>query len=323
VNERRGGEAYAHYLAARARIEPMLTAERPAAAGSEAERDLRDVLQSIWTAAPEDVADLRRCSKAISGSRRSHYAGERAAATRERLERDLQRLLEAGDPALWLGEPAVLGAFGVRCRGRLVNEDSLRFYRVLSLLQEAGVLRDFRGDAAPTVWEIGGGWGGFAYQFKTLYPEATYLITGMPEVLLVAATYVQTLFPAAHVRYFDDRRPDAFWEDWDQVDFAFAPDSIVGDMRAPAIGLTLDLDSLARQHPDTIDRHVRQAHRLHSRYFFSGSAARKELAGAAPAIRAAVERWYWPHPLCAPAFLDRRFVERSRTYLLGWRRLRP
>ena len=60
-----------------------------------------------------------------------------------------------------------------------------------------GVPRDRSADRL----EIGAGWGGFAYQFKTLFPKTTYVVVDFPELFLFSASYLVTVFPEAKVRF--------------------------------------------------------------------------------------------------------------------------
>jgi hypothetical protein len=318
---RAASAAYERYQHAREQILPMV-AESPVDAGvSPSESALLAELDDLWRAGPETIADLRSYGKAISGVRRSNYKGDRADVVRTRLDRDRLRLLQNGDPALWVGEPPVLGGFGLRSDDTLYNEDTLRFFRVLSLLNDAAVLREFRTPAVrPTVWEIGGGWGGFAHSFKTLFPNVTYLISAAPTLLLLSATYLMTLFPEAQVRFFQPSDPAAFWRDWQTVDFAFAPDTSIDRLHAQRLALTVDIGMLERMSAPRITAHVQHAFDQGCRYLLSvcpdGEPQRPS------DVRSAMERWYWLHPMADPAYLDRHLVVRSGAFLLGWKRLR-
>ena len=68
------------------------------------------------------------------------------------------------------------------------------------------MLDEIRAPGRKLVWEIGAGWGGFAYQFKTLFPDVTYVIVDLPELFLFSATYLMTLFPEAKVSSRQRRR---------------------------------------------------------------------------------------------------------------------
>jgi hypothetical protein len=328
ASQQAASQAFQHYLRVRDQVRGLQEMEASDDGLTPAERRMLSSLEMLWDAGPEDIADLRHHCKSISGVRRSDYTGPKAPAIKARVERELQRLLEKGDRALWVEEPAALGGFGFNGLGKRYNEDTLRFFRVLSVLQDAALLKEFRG-AGPrrTVWEIGGGWGGFAYQFKTLCPNVAYLITAPPTLLLISTVYLMTLFPEARFRFYERTQPDAFWQDWDAVDFAFAPETVVSEMRPPGLALTVDVMALERMSPARIDHHVRRAYALGSRYFVSVCPVGDPDPELASPVRPAVERCYWPHPVSAPVYLAKRLGLTSgsrgmeRTFLLGWKRL--
>lgn len=321
-------KAFEHYLRVRDQVRGLRELEAHRDDWTPSERSMISALAWLWDAAPESIATLRHRADAVSGVRAADYH-QASPLTRMRLERELARLLEEGDRTLWVDEPQALGGFGFRSGGLLYNEDTLRSFRVISLLQDAALLSELR-DARSrrTVWEIGGGWGGFAHHFKTLCPNVTYLITGTPNLFLLSAVYLMTLFPAASFRFFETARPDAFWQDWDAVDFAFAPEFIVAGMQPAAVHLTVDVATLERMNETRIALHVGRAHELECRYFFSVCPSQDPDPAVASPVRPIVERRYWPHPVSAPAYLAKRLAVRAgnqrpfrRTYFLGWRRL--
>src|SRR5439155_23712606 len=108
-----------------------------------------------------------------------------------------------GGEELFLQESPLLGGFGFKRQHGLYNEDTIRYFKALTALHDGAVLDEFRGNTERRVaWEIGGGWGGFAFQFKTLCRNVTYLITGVPETLLVSAVYLMTAFPNARFQFY-------------------------------------------------------------------------------------------------------------------------
>src|SRR5690606_25036470 len=124
-------------------------------------------------------------------------------------ERRLEALVSlAGGRDLLVPEAEALGGFGYSIGGQLYNVDTLKYFEVLVGMRRAGLLDPFARAASPDgldaggrsagtttssgdaatgaarrlVWEIGGGWGGFAYQFKTLFPDVTYVIVDFAEL---------------------------------------------------------------------------------------------------------------------------------------------
>jgi hypothetical protein len=320
--KRLAAEAYQHYTRLRDCLRSMNAAAQPLDRLSASEQSMLAELDVLWNADPATISDLRAYAKAVTGARRSNYRGERAEVVRERLDRDLGRLLDKGDAALLVDEHPALGGFGVTSRGRFYNEETLRHFRVMSLLDDAAVLAHFRGADRRTVWEIGGGWGGFAWQFKRLCPNVTYLITGHPTTFLLSAVYLATLLPEARIRLYNPSRPDDFWAEWHTVDFAFAPEPVIASGCPPALDLTVDLDALARMSPARADAHVRRAWQAGSRHVFSICPSGDSGDQADAPVRRLLEGAYWPHAVSAPGYLDRRLAVRDGSYFLGWRRLR-
>ena len=318
---RAASAAYECYQRARAEILPMTEAANAQPDRTAAERALLANVEDVWRADADSIADLRQYGKPITGVRRSNYKGERAEQVRLRLDRDRLKLLEHGDPALWVHEPAVLGGFGLQSDDGLFNEDTLRFFRIVTLLNDAALLSEFRSSAKRSVvWEIGGGWGGFAHYLKTLFPDVTYVITAPPTLLLLSATYLMTLFPQARVRFFHPSDAAAFWRDLNHVDFAFAPDIAVQDIHPRDVALTIDVGMLQRMNAARISAHVQRAFELGCRYILS--VYFDEGPDAKSIVRSAIDRYYWLHPMASRAYLDRHLLVRNGAFLFGWKRLR-
>jgi putative sugar O-methyltransferase len=180
-------------------------------------------------ATPLIVRKLRHHAVHITGIRPYDYReyGDKQVHFERRL-RALEAL--AGGSDLLVGEPEALGGFGYRIDGRLHNVDTLKFFEVFAGMRRAGLLDTVAdGRERPQVVEIGGGWGGFAYQFKTLFPNTTYVIVDLPELFLFSATYLATLFPAADIRFVHDERTPL--DGWESADFVFVPNDRAAALR--------------------------------------------------------------------------------------------
>lgn len=147
---------------------------------------------------------------------RKHHAF-RSGSLRQKLAA-LKALDRSG---LLVPESPALGGFGFELDGELYNLDTLKFYEVLIGMEQAGFLDPLRKSARPAVLEIGSGWGGFAYQFKTLFPNAAYVLVDLPQTIIFSATYLQTLFPKARVHFVTDSSSAKF--DVSKHDFVFVP----------------------------------------------------------------------------------------------------
>jgi len=322
--------AYEHYLRVREwagrvsaegrRAAPLLTP---------AEQQMVAALAPLWDASPDMIANLRRWSGPITGVHHTDY-DDPPRALALGLKYAVGSVRRHAGEDLFVEESPLLGGFGVEWHRRRYNEDTVRFFKALVGLQDGGVLADCRHqDTRRLVWEIGGGWGGFAFQFKTVCPNVTYLMTGMPELLLASAVYLMTAFPAARCRFYDPSSNAGLWDDWEQVDFVFATDHAVAGLLTPPIHVTLDIMAFQSMSDRRVAMHVQRAFELGSRYFFSqtpGPCFRDEV----PEAWQSIGRRFWLHqvppPLDAWAFVVDRFHDAPAiddyAQTVGWRRLR-
>jgi hypothetical protein len=168
------------------------------------------------------------------------------------------KMLEAVDPAgLFVPEAPELGGFGFDFGRGLVNIDTLKFYEVMIGLEKSGALRDFRGDARRTVVEIGSGWGGFAYHFKKLFPNTTYICVDLPPTMLFSGVYLKTLFPDAKFLFHDE---DGFAENahrLDSYDFVFLPHFSFAELRPSRLDLAINMVSFQEMTTGQVEGYVR------------------------------------------------------------------
>ena len=326
--------AEAVVVARRSFVEVREWAERINARGpidlSTHERRIAADLQPLWTMPLDAVATLRHWGAAITGTRVEDSV-ELDDPPREHLEREYRARREFYarqkdmSLALMVSESDILGGFGwLRNRVRY-NADTLRFMHGIGALNDGALLDEFRRPARrQVVWEIGGGWGGFAYQFKTLCPDVTYIITGLPEMLLVSATYLAAAFPGARGVRFEPGGADP-WTRLDDVDFVFASEHDIDALRPPRLDLVLDIGAMYRMTGERMSQHVRRGFEDGARYWYSMLPAGAVTAEAA-AVRNEVTRYFWPHPIPPrPVGTLRQQRGEGRPqyrHLAGWRRIR-
>ena len=104
-------------------------------------------------------------------------------------------LHEMGGRDLFVPESPSLGGFGFEIDGNLVNIDTLKYYEALLAMKKGGLLKRLEGNGRKIVIEIGGGWGGFVYVLKKLFPDIIYVIVDLPQTLLFSSVYLMSLFP--------------------------------------------------------------------------------------------------------------------------------
>jgi glycosyltransferase involved in cell wall biosynthesis len=231
--------AKAAYERARDAVLTMLTGGA-AAGATEPSAYWREELENIdymIEASPLIINKLRHHAFHITGIRPYDYRSK-GDNRREYFEARLSALRELGGDGLLVPESPALGGFGFEIDGRLFNVDTLKFYEVLIGMERGGVLAALRRRERPVVCEIGAGWGGFAYQFKTLFPNSTYVIVDFPELFLFSATYLGTVFPDARMAFAGAGESAA-----SDADFVFVPQTLASRDTIGALDLLVNMVS--------------------------------------------------------------------------------
>ena len=187
-------------------------------------REELETIDYMIDASPLILRKLRHHAFHITGIRPYDYRSK-GDNRREYFEARLQALRALGGDDLLIPESLALGGFGFDIGGRLFNVDTLKFYEVLIGMERGGVLPTLRQRERPVVCEIGAGWGGFAFQFRTLFPNSTYVIVDFPELFLFSATYLGTVFPDARLAFVGAGGDAA---DVHDADFEFVPQALAG-----------------------------------------------------------------------------------------------
>jgi hypothetical protein len=229
------------YLRARDAVLRIKGGQAPVASPSLYWAEELENIDYLIEASPLIVRKLRHHAFHITGIRPYDYR-EKHDGRRQYFEARLQALRALGGDDLLVPESPTLGGFGFEIDGRLCNVDTLKFYEVLIAMERGGVLGALRGLERPVVCEIGAGWGGFAYQLKTLFPRATYVIVDFPELFLFSATYLGVAFPNARI-LFAGQDGTASVDGWRDADFVFVPDTLSRLVSALPLDLTINMVS--------------------------------------------------------------------------------
>lgn len=249
-------------------------------------------------ASPMIVEKLRHHTYHVTGLRvydyRTHKDGYKA-----QLERKLEALVEvAGGKELFVPEPRILGGFGFEIAGELVNLDTLKYFETLIAMDLGAILGEFRNATMrKAVWEIGAGWGGLAYQFKTVCPNATYFIVDFPELFLFSAVNLMTLFPDAKVRFFGDVPEGEEMENWEDYDFIFIPHTRLEAMVPPKLDLTINTVSFQEMTTTQVETYVAHAAALGCPYLYSLNRERSLYNPELRGVHAILAEHYWPHEI--------------------------
>jgi putative sugar O-methyltransferase len=294
-------------------------------------------------ASPLIVDKLRHHSYHLTGLRVYDYRSHKERAAQQLTDK-LRALLRVGDPTLFVPEPRELGGFGFEIDGGFFTVDTLKYFEGLIALDKGAVLQPFReGDERRVVWEIGGGWGGFGFQFKQLCPNVTYVLVDLPEVFLFSATYLMTMFPDARVALYGEE-PD-LQDRWLDADFIFLPHTALEAMTPPRLDLTVNMVSFQEMTSAQVDEYVAHAYALECPYVYSLNREYSAYNPEIESVHSIIGRWYWPHevevlPVSYVGMLDSAKAKKGRRakpkkgekperasgsndyrHVIGWRRI--
>lgn len=189
------------------------------------------------------------------------------------------KMTKGVDPDYHLSEPVPdsrLSIMGINYRDKLINFDIVRYQTTVTNLHEAGILQDLRmRTERPLVMEIGGGYGGLAYQMtRLLGANVTYAIVDFPEVLFFVAHFLRATNPDLPVCVWD---PDA--EPFPDVSgVVLVPHHALPQLEgAPNISLMLNLFSFQEMRSDQIRLYARLADERLDGWLYSSNWRRHRL----------------------------------------------
>jgi putative sugar O-methyltransferase len=325
----RAAPAFQNYLHVRERVLEMRTRVeaahdyKPSAYWKEELENFEYMLD----ASPLIVDKLRAHSYHITGLHVHDYRSGRDRKQGRYAEK--LRLLQAqGKPELFVPEAEALGGFGFTIDGHLVNLDTMKFFEVLIALDKGAVLDEFRNDGErKLVWEVGAGWGGFPYQFKTLCPNTTYLISDFPELFLFSATYLMTLFPGAKVRFWGEEPAERIFANWRDYDFIFTPNTALTDLTPDRLDLAVNMVSFQEMTTAQVTSYVAKSHALGARFLYSLNREKSAMNNELDSVTRIISQYYWPRDVqilkvSYQKMLDEPPSKSDYKHVIGWKRVR-
>lgn len=290
----RQGHAYRAYE--RVREEVLRMKERQLASGDGGaapstywSEELQN-LDYLLDASPRVIARLRQHAYHVTGIWAYNYRTGKTAARNRHLAQ-LEALRELGWPELLVPESPILGGFGFDIDGALINSDTLKFYEVLIAIQKADVLQTLAG-SDKTVVEIGGGWGGFAYQLKTLFPTVRYVIVDLPELFLYSAVYLMTAFPDAKVAFWQGPGSDP--QDLAGAEFVFVSHVDYRSLPLENVDLGVNMVSFQEMTTGQVEDYSEWLYELGAPYLYSLNRDRGGYNTELTSVREIMSRWFWP-----------------------------
>jgi hypothetical protein len=264
-------------------------------------------IEYMVDATPLIVGKLRHHAFHVTNVRPYEYR-DKGDGRRDFFEERLRALRALAGDALLVPEAPALGGFGYDIGGRLFNVDTLKYFEVLIGMERGGVLGAVRGLARPLVCEIGAGWGGFAYQFKTLFPHTTYVIVDFPELFLFSATYLGALFPDARV-VFAGTSATATIEGWKDADFVFVPHLLFRLVSTLPLDLTVNMVSFQEMTDAQVRGYAAMAATAGCPWLYSMNRERSPYNAQLASVSGALADWYG---LTEVALLDTDYLSSVR-----------
>jgi putative sugar O-methyltransferase len=298
IDRSRASAAFRTYLAVREEVLRLKDEERrlrPAGPSAYWREELAN-FEYMLDASPLVVEKLRHHTFHVTGIRVYEYRSNREH-DRARMAAKLEALHALGGDHLLVSESPELGGFGFDIDGRLVNLDTLKFFEVLIALRRGGVLGELEQPGERRlVWEIGAGWGGFAYQLKSLLPHVTYVITDFPELFLFSAVYLKTLLPEARVLFLDRDRSEEL-ERWGDYDFVFTTPVQLDLLRLDRLDLALNMVSFQEMTADQVREYVDLAADQGAAFLYSLNRDRSPYNPELESVRDIIAERFWPRPV--------------------------
>ena len=198
----------------------------------------------LFDASPLIVDKLKEHSYHLTGIHcykyRQHHAYSKNWFYQKHLER-FQLLSALDNSKLFVPESSNLGGFGFDFGHGLTNVDTLKYYEVMIGLQKAAFLPDK--NSSFSLLEIGAGWGGFSYGFKTLFPKSKYIIVDLPHTMLFSAINMVVSFPEASFLFYGDSNFNSRLLAHD-YDFCFIPNFAFDScLELPSLDLGINIAS--------------------------------------------------------------------------------
>ena len=198
---------------------------------------------------------------------------------------------------LFVPEAQLLGGFGHRINGDLVNIDTLKFYESLIVLENMGILNKLKNSSSrkKVVIEIGAGWGGFAYQFKKIIPNITYIIIDLPHSILFSGTYLKTIFPESnHLFYNNTKNTDGnlIQDKINKYDFIYVPNYCMGNIMINKVNLAINMVSFQEMTKDQVNNYLENLIRINCNYIYSHNRDRSKYNVQIESVRKCIKEYF-------------------------------
>ncbi|WP_321493269.1 putative sugar O-methyltransferase [uncultured Desulfobacter sp.] len=162
-----------------------------------------------------------------------------------------------------VGMPPIGNPYGYNVDGQIINWNSFvnhgRAFRTLRLLSE---------EDHPVVAEIGGGFGGYAYNLLRNKRKLTYIDFDLPENLLIASYYLSMAYPEKNILIYDSESMIMDIAHLKKYDAVMMPNFMLPKLQDASVDLFINTISFSEMEYKTICEYFNQIDRIGSKYFY-------------------------------------------------------
>jgi putative sugar O-methyltransferase len=200
----------------------------------------------------------------------------------QRLERAhvMQRQFEAWRTALpkvpitELNAPRIGNPWGYIIEGKLLYEPVFEYHYQANYF--ANILCEI---SNPVILEIGGGFGGLAYQIVKHIPHVKYIGFDLPENILLQGYYLSCAFPGLEILTYSKNITVLTQDIISKYDIILLPDFMIREVESGIADLIVNVRSLSEMPVGTITEYFKQIDRLGRLYFFHENIFKNRLDG--------------------------------------------
>ena len=160
-----------------------------------------------------------------------------------------------------LSSSRILGDLGYSFDNCNVDSTTLRFQQSFRALWERGVLQRLEKlseQKKVTIFEIGGGYGSFAYHMMWLIDNSAYFIVDIPETLLFSASYLTLNFPQKRVYLYDSSDFDLVLKNkFSEFDIVLLPNFVTSRLGGLRFDFAINVQSFQEMKPEQVDEYAK------------------------------------------------------------------
>jgi len=159
-----------------------------------------------------------------------------------------------------------------------VVEDSLLYEPVFEYHYQANYFHKLLSSiSSPVIIEIGGGFGGLAYQIIKKIPKVKYIGFDLPENIFLQSYYLKCAFPEANILTYHEGISSVTRDDLDSFDIILLPNFMLPQVELGLADLIVNIRSLSEMPFETIQEYLHQVDRLGPTFFFHENIYKRRL----------------------------------------------